>query len=437
MSADLLAGRSAEELFGEIVGAFDLADRRGAAPLAVRAFNPTLQADGYALPGSVLETNTPDSPFLVDSVSAELDARGLDGAREDPPGDRRRARRRPAASPRVLPRPRDRCARVGDALRARAPPLERGADGALRPRARGPRRRPGRGARLPRDARARARDGRRPRAAAARYSADEVEEAVAFLDWLLRGQLPLPRLPRVRDRHRARCRSCPAPASASSPTRRRATTASRCRSMSIEPRLRERITGGDLLLVSKTNRFATVHRHERMDYVGVKHVGESGEILGELRLIGLFTSKAYAEPAGRVPILRRKLRQIIEAEDLIEGTHDYKAAVALYESFPKDDLFGAVGRRPAHRGDGAAPSRGAPPGQDVRAPRRRGPLGLDHHRPPPRPLQRRAAAAPARAAAGPLRRRVGRPVPLARRDRAARRASTSRCTSPARRPTWR
>ena len=66
-----------------------------------------------------------------------------------------------------------------------------------------------------------------------------------------------------------------------------------------------------------------------------------GEILGELRLIGLFTSKAYAEPAGRVPILRRKLRQIIEAEDLIEGTHDYKAAVALYESFPKDDLFGA------------------------------------------------------------------------------------------------
>ena len=75
MSADLLAGRSAEELFGEIVGAFDLADRRGAEPLAVRAFNPTLQADGYSLPGSVLETNTPDSPFLVDSVSAELTRR--------------------------------------------------------------------------------------------------------------------------------------------------------------------------------------------------------------------------------------------------------------------------------------------------------------------------------------------------------------------------
>src|SRR5262249_46729703 len=43
-----------------------------------------------------------------------------------------------------------------------------------------------------------------------------------------------------------------------------------------------------------------------------------------------------------IPILRRKLRQIIESEDLIEGTHDYKAAVALYESFPKDDLFGAT-----------------------------------------------------------------------------------------------
>ncbi|MDX6378576.1 MAG: glutamate dehydrogenase, partial [Gaiellaceae bacterium] len=76
MSGDALGGLSAEELFGEIVGAFDLADRRGADPFAVRAFNPTLASDGYALPGSVHETNAPDSPFLVDSVSADLEARG-------------------------------------------------------------------------------------------------------------------------------------------------------------------------------------------------------------------------------------------------------------------------------------------------------------------------------------------------------------------------
>jgi glutamate dehydrogenase len=339
MSADILVGRSAEELFGEIVGAFDLADRRGANPLAVRAFNPTLQADGYALPGSVLETNTPDSPFLVDSVSAEFDARGLTVREKLHP---------------VIGVERDEAGRIVAVLHARETEqresvmhfeLERRLSSEelmeLCDRVRD----------VLGDVQAAVRDFRDMRervpamvaaaqAAAMRYSADEVEEAVAFLGWLFEDNflflgyreyavqsgavsiVPGSGLGILADEASSHYRE-PMPL------------------MSIEPRLRERITGGDLLLVSKTNRFATVHRHERMDYVGVKHVGASGEILGELRLIGLFTSKAYAEPAGRVPILRRKLRQIIEAEDLIEGTHDYKAAVALYESFPKDDLFGA------------------------------------------------------------------------------------------------
>ena len=66
-----------------------------------------------------------------------------------------------------------------------------------------------------------------------------------------------------------------------------------------------------------------------------------GEIVGESRLLGLFTSKAFAERASETPLLHRKLRQALEAEDLIEGSHDYKAAVALFDSFPKEELFSA------------------------------------------------------------------------------------------------
>jgi glutamate dehydrogenase len=62
---------------------------------------------------------------------------------------------------------------------------------------------------------------------------------------------------------------------------------------------------------------------------------------GESRLLGLFTTKAYAEPASETPVLHRKLQRVLEAEDLIEGSHDYKAAVALFDSFPKDELFSA------------------------------------------------------------------------------------------------
>ena len=47
------------------------------------------------------------------------------------------------------------------------------------------------------------------------------------------------------------------------------------------------------------------------------------------------------EPASETPLLGRKLRQCLEAPGLIEGSHDYKAAVALFDTFPKDELFAA------------------------------------------------------------------------------------------------
>ena len=97
---------------------------------------------------------------------------------------------------------------------------------------------------------------------------------------------------------------------------------------------------GGLLVISKTNSLSTVHRRARMDYIGVRRLGPNGETVGEVRLLGLFTSKAYMESVSRIPVLRRKLAEVTAAEDLIEGSHDYKAVVSLIESFPKDELFG-------------------------------------------------------------------------------------------------
>lgn len=97
---------------------------------------------------------------------------------------------------------------------------------------------------------------------------------------------------------------------------------------------------GGLLVISKTNSLSTVHRRARMDYIGIRRVGPNGETVGEMRLLGLFTSKAYMESVTHIPVLRRKLADVTAAEDLIAGSHDYKAVVSLIESFPKDELFG-------------------------------------------------------------------------------------------------
>ncbi len=109
----------------------------------------------------------------------------------------------------------------------------------------------------------------------------------------------------------------------------------------ISPGLRERVLVGPTLIVTKTNAEATVHRAARMDYVGVKKLGDGWQVLGEQRFVGLLTSKAYGVRAEQVPILRRKLRQVLELDGAVPGSHDYKQIVSVFNSLPRADLFWA------------------------------------------------------------------------------------------------
>jgi hypothetical protein len=106
--------------------------------------------------------------------------------------------------------------------------------------------------------------------------------------------------------------------------------------------LRTRATEGELVVISRTNSESPIRRRERMDYIGVRRVNEAGEIVGEARLVGLFATRAYAEPASTIPLVARKIQRIVGAEDLIPGSHDFKAALRLFDSFPKNEVFGAT-----------------------------------------------------------------------------------------------
>jgi glutamate dehydrogenase len=97
---------------------------------------------------------------------------------------------------------------------------------------------------------------------------------------------------------------------------------------------------GPLLIISKTNAESTVHRRARMDYIGVKKMDAEGHTIGEHRFLGLFTSKAYADAAENIPILRRKLARILEAAAVRRGSHDYKAIITIFNSLPRAELFG-------------------------------------------------------------------------------------------------
>ncbi|HEX2168632.1 MAG TPA: NAD-glutamate dehydrogenase domain-containing protein, partial [Longimicrobiales bacterium] len=95
-----------------------------------------------------------------------------------------------------------------------------------------------------------------------------------------------------------------------------------------------------LLTVTQSRHHATVHRRVRMHCITIRAV-DGFDILGERRFIGLFRSRAYAEEAEQIPILRHKLRMIIEQEGWLEGSHDQREAVKVFNSMPKEELFRA------------------------------------------------------------------------------------------------
>jgi glutamate dehydrogenase len=107
----------------------------------------------------------------------------------------------------------------------------------------------------------------------------------------------------------------------------------------MQDEVRRRFTGGPLLIINKTNAESTVHRRSRMDYIGVKQLDDQGRVIGERRLLGLFTSKAYAEHADTIPILRRKLERILASAGSAPGSHDYKEMITIFNSMPKEELF--------------------------------------------------------------------------------------------------
>src|SRR5439155_1060970 len=106
--------------------------------------------------------------------------------------------------------------------------------------------------------------------------------------------------------------------------------------------VRARLLGDRLLTITKTIATSPVHRRARMDDIGIRQLDATGQVIGERRFIGLFTSKAYAEEAAEIPLLRRVLGQILAAEQVVAGSHDYKAIVAIFNVLPKDDLFAAT-----------------------------------------------------------------------------------------------
>lgn len=93
------------------------------------------------------------------------------------------------------------------------------------------------------------------------------------------------------------------------------------------------------LIIMKANRRSVVHRPVHMDYIGVKRFDADGNVVGECRFVGLFTSAAYSRSARVIPVLRRKVAQTIARAGFDSETHNGKTLINVLETFPRDELF--------------------------------------------------------------------------------------------------
>jgi len=95
----------------------------------------------------------------------------------------------------------------------------------------------------------------------------------------------------------------------------------------------------ELLVVTKSNRRATVHRTAHMDAIGVRQFAPNGDVLGIRLFVGLFTSLAYSRTPRSIPLLRMKVRRVVERAGLSPTSHDGKALLHILDTFPRDELF--------------------------------------------------------------------------------------------------
>ena len=94
-----------------------------------------------------------------------------------------------------------------------------------------------------------------------------------------------------------------------------------------------------LVEITKSNRRSIIHRPVLMDYIGIKRFDAKGNVIGEARFLGLFTSNVYYQSAEAIPLLRQKITRALARSEFGLNSHDGKALKAILEFLPRDEVF--------------------------------------------------------------------------------------------------
>ncbi|MCC5859208.1 MAG: NAD-glutamate dehydrogenase [Ectothiorhodospiraceae bacterium] len=335
-----LAERSVGDLYGAAVSHWNLARRRRSDTPRINVYNPEPEQHGWESSHTIIQIVVDDLPFLVDSVAMALGRHGLTvhliihpilQARREQRGELRQVSGGPGNGE-TLP---EAWMHFEVDRQPDGPELEALRETILQ---------------VLGDCRTVVRDWQPMReqmrlardelAAVSHADREEQEETLAFLDWLIQDHFTFLGYRRYDLQRSGRRLQLQPQGETALGILRNADTSHASHSFNALPAAIQALARdpAPLVLTKSTSR-ATVHRPGYMDYVGVKRFNAKGKVIGEHRFLGLYTSAAYNTNPRYIPLLRRKIRQVIEHSGLPHPSHDSKALVHILESYPRDELF--------------------------------------------------------------------------------------------------
>ena len=107
----------------------------------------------------------------------------------------------------------------------------------------------------------------------------------------------------------------------------------------LPPEIRALAKQPQLLVLTKANSRATVHRVGYLDYIGVKRFNVDGKVIGERRFVGLYTSSTYHANPQEIPLLRQKIQRVMTRAGFPHSSHAGKNLFSILETYPRDELF--------------------------------------------------------------------------------------------------
>ncbi len=108
----------------------------------------------------------------------------------------------------------------------------------------------------------------------------------------------------------------------------------------LEPELDRHILAdqGGLSFAKAVTR-SSVHRPAYPDFILIKRFDKAGRVVGECRIMGLYTSPVYSQSPRTIPWLSKKVSAILQMSGLNMASHHGKALVQILEVFPREEML--------------------------------------------------------------------------------------------------